>query len=121
MSDEEIQDIVTTNLAPGKCLGLPVIIRRRSRVSRTLRLRDKLRRTQEAAGDSAAEGSHDDVDAASKSAHGAKEFDFAELNREDVDQSAKERPSVDRRRMETTGEGSTQSKADPEMMIPMSG
>ena len=45
-------------------------------------LRDKLRGSQDAAGNSAVKGSHDDVDAASKSPRG--EFDLAELDREDV-------------------------------------
>ena len=42
---------------------------------------------RDAAGNSAVEGSHDDVDAESKSAHGAEEFDFAELDRGDVERS----------------------------------
>lgn len=59
-------------------------------------LREKLRGSQDAAGDSAVERSHNDVDAACKSPNGGQEFDFAELDRDDVGESVEERPSADR-------------------------
>ena len=64
-------------------------------------LRDKLRGSQDAAGDSAVKGSHDDVDAASKSPRG--EFDLAELDREDVSESVEERPPAARGRPLNSG------------------
>lgn len=64
-------------------------------------LRDKSRRSQDAAGDSAAERSHDDVNQASKLGESPSRdgrLDLAELDRDDVEEfseAAKEHPSGD--------------------------